>query len=310
MRGWGELLLFSAVLAAAWTRTPLGAIGHNAVAAWQGTPTVDVLARFRTQIPDHLQASLEEAFAQLPPPAPSPTPEVEDRPVAAQAAIRAHRGEEVLPAIEALAAQGASLEAALEIHAVGADLRDRAIARARAAGEDAPEALAAHRRYLPAEAAEATTRGVEEVLALSTVLDLRWPVDPAARITSPFGERMHPTLHERRFHNGVDIGIPTGTPIYAAGDGKVSRAREDSVSGKYIVLSHGHGVTTSYCHGSLHRVEEGTSVAAGELILDSGSTGRSTGPHLHFTLKIGGRASDPLVFRPDPASEPPPLDQG
>ena len=310
MKGYSELFLFVAVCAAAWTRTPLGAIGHNLTARWHGGETVSVLDHFRTEIPAQLQHSLQEAFTQIPPPPPPPAPTVAAE--TQRAAVRAHLGDEALAAVDALLAEGHDFEAALEIHAIGAELRDRAIARARAAGAREPERLDSHSRYLPAQAAQAAQAGVSEVASLATVLDLRWPVDPAARISSPFGERMHPILKRRKFHNGVDVSVPTGTPIHAAGDGRVVRAREDDVSGKYVVLSHGHGVTTSYCHGSIHRAAEGAEVAQGDLILDSGSTGRSTGPHLHFTLKIGGRATDPIFFHEAGAAadvnDPPPAE--
>ena len=143
---------------------------------------------------------------------------------------------------------------------------------------------------------------------MATALSLMWPVSVDARISSPFGYRIHPTLKTKKFHNGVDVAIPIGTPVHAAGSGSVSGARENSVSGRYVVLDHGHGVTTSYCHGDLLHVSRGQSVAAGALIMDSGNTGRSTGPHLHFVLKINGTAIDPLPFRrpppPAPANEP------
>jgi murein DD-endopeptidase MepM/ murein hydrolase activator NlpD len=299
VRGWSELVLFGAVVAAAWTRTPAGALGHNALARWHGQPTVDVLARFRVSLPAHLEDALQVAFDQQPPPPPTAERTL---PPGARAAVLAHLSEAALAEIDPLFAEGRSLEAALELHLIGAPLRERAIARARAAGAATPEALDQHLRYLPQQEAARLQRDVGAVTALATALSLQWPVDPTARITSPFGERIHPTLGRRKFHNGVDIGLVTGSPIHAAAAGRVVAASENDVSGLYVVLDHGGGVRTSYCHGSSHHVRAGQTVAAGELILDSGSTGRSTGPHLHFIVKISGRPIDPLPFRPEEES--------
>ncbi|MFT5682612.1 MAG: murein DD-endopeptidase, partial [Myxococcota bacterium] len=160
-----------------------------------------------------------------------------------------------------------------------------------------PEHYAAHRAYLPSQEAAEVDALLDAVPPMATALSLLWPVSDEARISSPFGYRDHPTLKKRKFHNGVDIAVPIGTPVHAAGSGKVSGAKENNVSGRYVVLNHGHGVTTSYCHGDVLHVSRGDPVDAGTLIMDSGNTGRSTGPHLHFILKINGTAIDPLPFR-------------
>jgi hypothetical protein len=122
-------------------------------------------------------------------------------------------------------------------------------------------------------------------------------VSPDWRVSSPFGWRQHPTLKKRRFHEGIDLATPVGTPVQAAGSGTVTRARADSVNGKYVKLSHGHGVTSAYCHGDAFRVSKGQSVQRGDHVMDSGNTGRSSGPHLHFGLRIDGHSVDPALLR-------------
>jgi hypothetical protein len=155
-------------------------------------------------------------------------------------------------------------ERALELAAIGPELRDRAIDRARAAGEAEPERFHAHRRYLP----EATEREagalIDSVLALAVVFDLHWPVDGSVRISSPFGDRVHPVLRTRKFHNGVDLPVPVGTPIHAAQEGVIVAATEDRTSGMYVIVEHAGGIRTAYCHlsrlptkGFGERVERG-----------------------------------------------------
>ncbi len=299
VRGWSELLLMGAVCAAAWTRTPVGTLAENGVALWRGQDTEDVLAHFSTELPARVSASLQRALATQ-----TQGPAAAELPAgwtpALHTAAQVHLGPEA--AAQVLALGIADPEAALETWAVGAEQRQRAIRRARAAGESSPERLASHRRYLPAEAAAQAQQAVSEVLALGTALDLTWPVDRGVRISSPFGWRVHPVLGTRRMHEGVDLAIPTGTPVSAAGQGKVLRARADSVSGEHVVLDHGHGVSTNYCHGERLHVSTGQAVESGQQVMDSGSSGRSTGPHLHFGLRIDGRAVDPSFFR-DPGAE-------
>ena len=189
------------------------------------------------------------------------------------------------------------VEAALEVLAIGTELRDRAIARAAAAGDVEPTRYASHRRYLPQSSAKQADEVVTATLALASALDLKMPVENA-RVTSKFGHRIHPTLKTKKFHNGVDLAAPIGTPISSAQKGTVSVVGEDNRSGKYVVVEHGNGLRTSYCHLSETKVSRGQRVNRGELVALSGNTGRSTGPHLHWTLKIAGKAMDPLRFKP------------
>ncbi|MBR3553955.1 MAG: peptidoglycan DD-metalloendopeptidase family protein [Clostridia bacterium] len=119
------------------------------------------------------------------------------------------------------------------------------------------------------------------------------PVDNG-RYTSYFGDRMNPITHQRAFHTGLDIAVPEGTKIKAAWAGTVRKVGEDDRSGKYIILSHGDGTETFYCHCSAILADEGDTVAAGAVIARVGETGWATGPHLHFEVRENGERVDPL----------------
>ncbi|HZI10578.1 MAG TPA: M23 family metallopeptidase [Myxococcus sp.] len=139
--------------------------------------------------------------------------------------------------------------------------------------------------------------GAAQALALSTAFGLAWPVHEGAPVSSPFGERIHPVLGTRKMHTGVDLSVPTGTAVSAVSAAVVRRASEDAVNGRVLVLDHGRGVTTAYCHNSELLVRVGERVERGQLIARSGNTGRSTGPHLHYQLELAARPVDPLKFR-------------
>ncbi len=113
-------------------------------------------------------------------------------------------------------------------------------------------------------------------------------------ISSPFGYRVNPVTQEFSFHSGVDIAADSGKPIKAAYYGIVSEVGYDDTSGNYIVLTHNNSLVTKYLHCSEIIAEEGTVVRSGETIALVGSTGRSTGPHLHFVIEIDGKKADPL----------------
>jgi murein DD-endopeptidase MepM/ murein hydrolase activator NlpD len=120
-----------------------------------------------------------------------------------------------------------------------------------------------------------------------------WPV--SGYITSPYGYRIYPfdNAGGRQFHSGLDIGASMGTPVRAAMSGRVSSAGWDNVLGNHIVISHHAGYRTLYGHLSVIRVKSGAYVGTGERIGDVGSTGRSTGPHLHFTVYKNGVTVNP-----------------
>lgn len=294
MRGLTELALLAAVCTACWVRTPAGLLAGDLWAWAHGREGQDLLARFSTALPtamdEALRSAVEERGAEpgsAMPPGWSP---------ALGLAVRARLGEQAAHTLRGLPMDDPA--ATLERWALGDEAVERATRRAEAAGEREPWTLAAHRRYLPAGAAARAGQAVEEVLALATVLDLDWPVDDGARLTSPFGWREHPVLHRPAFHEGIDLAVPEGTPVFAAGAGKVARARSDAVNGQHVILAHGHGVTTAYCHGAALHAAAGLAVERGALIMDAGNTGRSTGPHLHFGLRIDGKAVDPALLRP------------
>jgi len=123
----------------------------------------------------------------------------------------------------------------------------------------------------------------------------RNPLDGAST-TSGFGMRTHPVLGGRRGHKGIDLAMPTGTPIYATADGVISKAEWFSSYGLYISIEHGGKIQTRYGHLSRLNVASGQSVKKGDLIGYVGSTGRSTGPHLHYEVRIAGVAVNPVPY--------------
>ena len=116
------------------------------------------------------------------------------------------------------------------------------------------------------------------------------------KLTSPYGYRIHPTLGYRKFHNGVDLANSQGTPIYAARSGKVTVATYGSTYGYYVTINHGDGYSSLYAHMTHYVVSKGQSVSKGQLIGYMGSTGRSTGPHLHFSIFYNGSSVNPMNY--------------
>ena len=116
-------------------------------------------------------------------------------------------------------------------------------------------------------------------------------------ITSTFGNRVHPVLGYTRFHEGVDMSAPINTPIYAARSGKVTRASyQDGGAGYYVNISHGDGFSSIYMHMTRYIVSAGQYVEQGQVIGYVGSTGLSTGPHLHFGIAKGGQYVNPMKY--------------
>jgi murein DD-endopeptidase len=177
---------------------------------------------------------------------------------------------------------------------VGPKLARYAVSRARAEGE-APTLEALVRQLPPGR--PAAIDATSQVLMFGTAYGLSWPVAPGTRVTSPFGYRNHPTLGRQQLHTGVDLSVAEGTAVKVVADGVVKRASEDAVNGKVVIIDHGRGVTTAYCHNSRLLVATGETVRAGQIISESGNTGRSTGPHLHYQLELGRRPVDPFLFR-------------
>lgn len=123
-----------------------------------------------------------------------------------------------------------------------------------------------------------------------------WPAPSYTRISDEYGNRMHPTLHVEKFHNGIDLAAPGGSPILAAYDGTVVAAAYSSSMGNYIMIDHGDSLYTIYMHASALYVSKGAEVVKGQKIAAVGTTGRSTGNHLHFGVRLNGNYVNPWNY--------------
>ena len=132
----------------------------------------------------------------------------------------------------------------------------------------------------------------------SVSIPSRTPVE-GVRLSSGYGMRTHPVLGSQRHHNGVDLAGPAGTPVYATADGIVGKATYFGSYGNYVQIEHGGEMQTRYAHLSDYTVHAGEQVRKGQLIGFIGSTGRSTGPHLHYEVRIAGRPVDPQPYMTD-----------
>jgi murein DD-endopeptidase MepM/ murein hydrolase activator NlpD len=151
------------------------------------------------------------------------------------------------------------------------------------------------------EQIEAAMRSVSEIrryiagqkdILLATPVG--WPV--AGTLSSPYGFRIHPVHEERKFHTGVDISVPSGSEVKATANGIVSFAGWTENSGIVVVAEHGHGFSTAYAHNRKALVRVGQRIARGDVIAMSGSTGVSTGPHVHYEIWRNGHPEDPVGF--------------
>ncbi len=123
-----------------------------------------------------------------------------------------------------------------------------------------------------------------------------FPLASYTRVSDDYGMRIHPTLGVEQFHNGVDFASPKGTAIYAAYDGTVVAAAYSATMGNYVMIDHGSGLYTIYMHASALYVEKDEIVVRGEKIAAVGSTGRSTGNHLHFSVRLNGSYTSPWNY--------------
>jgi murein DD-endopeptidase MepM/ murein hydrolase activator NlpD len=208
-------------------------------------------------------------------------------------------GEERARAVAARAEQAAARVAELVA------LRKSALASAQAARADdlreyqaaqaASKALAERLRKLARARALAAARNHRSIARTSTARFL-WPTD--GHFTSSFGWRTHPIFGDRRFHAGIDIGAPYGTSVWSADEGTVVYAGYASGYGTLVLISHGtvggRDVTTGYAHMSALLVGVGQHVSRGEQVGRVGNEGNSTGPHLHFEVRLDGDPVDPL----------------
>lgn len=166
-----------------------------------------------------------------------------------------------------------------------------------AAAEDEVRKANAEIAQLEADAAYLTAR-IEAVTSSGGGYTGEWsgpwarPVN--GRLTSPFGYRIHPILRVRKMHTGVDLSAPSGTPIMAAGDGKVIYRGWRGGYGNTVIVDHGGGRTTLYAHMSGFTCAVGQVVQSGQQIGKVGSTGLSTGPHLHWEVRINGQPTNPF----------------
>lgn len=125
--------------------------------------------------------------------------------------------------------------------------------------------------------------------------EFNWPVPSSYQtVTSPFGMRLHPVYGTYKMHKGIDISVPTGTPVVATAPGTVIGSAYAGDAGNLVTIDHGNGILSKYMHNSSLVAHVGQHVNAGDLIAYSGSTGASTGPHLHFQIEVNGTPVDPL----------------
>lgn len=137
------------------------------------------------------------------------------------------------------------------------------------------------------------TNNVDEMRSIPN----RWPL--VGKITSTFGWRASPfSRRSREFHDGIDIAAPVGSKVHAASDGVVIHAGWMAGWGRLVKIRHDGGFVTSYAHNSSLLVKSGEKVRKGAVIAKVGSSGRSTGPHLHFTIEKNGKAVDPMMYLP------------
>ena len=162
---------------------------------------------------------------------------------------------------------------------------------------------ATERDYTAGEAARAAEEKARKDAAgpAGVVADSGWANPTSGRISSPFGYRVHPVYGTYRLHTGIDLAGGCNVPIYAATAGRVVYSGYYGSYGNWILIDHGNGVQTGYAHivngGRL--VSRGQTVSAGQMIARTGTTGASTGCHLQFEVRLGGRAVDPAPFMQD-----------
>jgi murein DD-endopeptidase len=280
-----ELILAALCLWAAWYHTPAGAILRTA-GAWF----------FRTHstarpLLAYYGAGTYQPRLAPPPALAAPVPPAQALGYGAWAAQGGGSPAALSARIQALSTRlSGSDEAAMLALFCGEEQARYALDRA---GDPRIENLA---RQLPPRS-EACIALASQALMQAQAYALSWPLPEAVRITSPFGMREHPILGVRRLHAGVDLGTPVGSAVRAVAAGVVRRASSDGVNGRILVVDHGRGVTTLYCHNDELLVRDGQRVEKGQVIARSGSSGRSTGPHLHYQLDLAGQPVDPLRYR-------------
>ena len=145
------------------------------------------------------------------------------------------------------------------------------------------------------EALDASLKSLESAQGVLAKVPLANPA-PGSPLSSPFGVRTDPFLGHQAMHTGLDFKAGTGTDVRAAADGKVIDAGRNGGYGNMVEIDHGNGITTRYAHLSRISVKDGDKIRRGDKIGEVGSTGRSTGPHLHYEVRRHGQAVDPISF--------------
>ena len=198
----------------------------------------------------------------------------------------------------AIAEKAAAEKAAAEKAAAEKVAAEQAAAEKAAAEKAAAEKAAAEKAAAEQAAAnKAETVEPEETYQEPSVSSgLIWPVYGYSYISSPFGNRISPITGETEFHRGIDIPAPSGTPIHAAAAGTVITACYNSSYGNYVMISHGDGLVTLYAHAVSLNVSVGQTVNAGDVISFVGTTGDSTGNHLHFEVRLNGALQNPVDY--------------
>ena len=211
--------------------------------------------------------------------------ELEKAALAKQAEIEQKKAERNVVLQKAQNDRATAMQAIEELNAssaqVSAMLKERQAARAAAAAAAA------------AAAQSSGGQGASDNWVQGTG-QLGWPV--SGEITSPYGYRVHPIWGTTIYHSGIDIGVDEGTPVHAADGGVVVWSGWMGGYGYAVVIDHGNGLSTLYGHNSELAVDEGQSVAKGQVISYAGSTGNSTGPHVHFEVRANGDPVDPMGY--------------
>ncbi|MBE7012542.1 MAG: hypothetical protein E7416_00475 [Ruminococcaceae bacterium] len=184
--------------------------------------------------------------------------------------------------------------------------KKRALAEKKAASQKILDDLAASEKEITQEMRKAKEAEYEAQREIARLVSgdtskyvggkLLWPSTNSYRVTSPFSMRVHPTLGVYKQHTGMDIGAAYGTDVLAAADGTVIISGWNNAWGNYVVINHGGGLTTLYAHNSKLIVSKGQRVTRGQVIAKVGSTGYSTGPHIHFEVQVNGSPVNPMSY--------------
>lgn len=233
---------------------------------------ISEIKKERAQIEAH-KKKLEEDRAKL--------VELEKAALAKQAEIEQKKAERNVVLQKAQNDRAVAMQAIEELNAssaqISAMLKERQAARAAAA----------------AAAAQAAGQGSSYTWVQGTG-QLGWPV--SGEITSPYGYRVHPIWGTTIYHSGIDIGVDEGTPVHAADSGVIVWSGWMGGYGYAVVIDHGNGLSTLYGHNSELAVDEGQYVSKGQVVAYAGSTGNSTGPHVHFEVRENGDPVDPMGY--------------